>query len=187
MRSCWFCARIWEHRSRQPVTVMAKTKTLRAHLLHVRDTQHETYCIEDIGLPGPVKTRDGIERRVPSCDSRSYGIRFESYSRRQCQTRAKTPQAWSQVLRSCVPSNTSSSILITSSKSFRSSQVPRRSEYTGYRRTNRVGSVGCNESRDKCQLATLSSNTTAKFFARYARLLLVGLHGLLVTFVPHII
>lgn len=45
-----------------------------SNLLEVGDTQHEADGIEDVGFPGAVQTRDGVEMRVETRNHSPRGV-----------------------------------------------------------------------------------------------------------------
>ena len=53
---------------------MTNLYVLRPHGAHARNTQHKTYCIQNVRLPAPIETGNRIETLIPATDDRPDGI-----------------------------------------------------------------------------------------------------------------
>jgi hypothetical protein len=56
----------------------AYLEVLRPHSTHIRDPEHETYGVEDVGLARPIEPGDGVEALIPATDDGANGIRLEA-------------------------------------------------------------------------------------------------------------
>ena len=55
-----------------------RTTAERAHRLKAFDAEHEAHGIQDVGLAGPIESRDGIELGVELVHNNTFRVRLEA-------------------------------------------------------------------------------------------------------------